>query len=55
MSQAAETLVTDGTTTLPLPNFKEELTALLFNIEGNDNYGTAFVEQVEAVFKDILQ
>lgn len=55
MLQAPEIVVTDGTTTLPLPNFKEELTALLFNIEGNDNYGTAFVEQVEAVFKDILQ
>lgn len=55
MLQAPELFVTDGTVTLPLPNFKEELTALLFNIEGNDNYGTAFVAQVEATFEQVLQ
>lgn len=37
-----------------LTNFTEELNALLYNIEGNDNYGNEFVVAVETTFKEIL-
>ncbi len=47
--------VTDGQTTLTLPGFTEQFIALLYNIEGNDNYGEAFVTEVEATFADVLQ
>lgn len=40
---------------IPLPGFKEELTMLIFNIEGNDNYGEAFSSAVEQAFSSILQ
>lgn len=35
---------------IELINFTEELTMLLLNIEGNDNYGNFFVETVEREF-----
>ncbi|MEK9197554.1 hypothetical protein ACH0B5_10455 [Ureibacillus sp. 179-F W5.1 NHS] len=39
---------------IKLTNFTEELHSLLFNIEGNDNYGNEFVGTVEKIFKEIL-
>lgn len=44
--------VADGQ--IQLTNFFEELHMLLFNIEGNDNYGETFVTSVEKVFAEIL-
>ena len=38
-----------------LTGFKEELTMLIFNIEGNDNYGEEFSSAVELAFSTILQ
>ena len=35
---------------IELINFTDELTMLLLNIEGNDNYGNFFVETVEREF-----
>ena len=37
-----------------LVKFKEELEMLIFNIEGNDNYGVEFAQAVENAFKEIL-
>lgn len=39
---------------IELSNFNEELRTLLFNIEGNDNYGADFVNAVESVFEPLL-
>jgi hypothetical protein len=39
---------------IELNNFVEELIALLFNIEGNGNYGESFVTSVEHVFADFF-
>lgn len=44
-----------GDTALELTDFVEELQSLLFNIEGNSNYGEQFVEKVETQFAKILQ
>ena len=41
-------------TTIELHHFYEELEALIFNIEGNDNYGESFVKSVEKAFQKIL-
>jgi hypothetical protein len=40
---------------IALPGFKDELTMLIYNIEGNDNYGEAFSSAVEQAFSLILQ
>ncbi|MCM3743808.1 hypothetical protein M3193_06600 [Sporosarcina luteola] len=40
---------------IPLPGFIEELTMLVYNIEGNDNYGEAFTTAVEQEFEAFLQ
>ncbi len=40
---------------IELENFTEELNMLIFNIEGNENYGQNFVEAVETAFAEILQ
>lgn len=37
-----------------LVNFTDELEMLIFNIEGNDNYGEAFSTAVERAFSQIL-
>lgn len=39
---------------IQLTNFFEELHMLLFNIEGNGNYGDAFVAAVEEAFAEIF-
>ncbi|MFD1929140.1 hypothetical protein ACFSFY_13940 [Sporosarcina siberiensis] len=44
-----------GDKTLPLIGFKDELTMLIYNIEGNNNYGETFTGAVETAFKEILQ
>lgn len=38
-----------------LHNFANELEMLVFNIQGNGNYGEAFVQAVEETFKEILE
>lgn len=43
-----------GETTIELTDFYEELYALVYNIEGNGNYGDSFVDAVEEAFKEIL-
>ena len=43
-----------GEKTIELHSFCEELEALIYNIEGNDNYGESFVSAVETVFQMIL-
>ncbi|MDI2589653.1 hypothetical protein OR571_21745 [Psychrobacillus sp. NEAU-3TGS] len=44
-----------GNIELTLINFKEELEMLIFNIEGNDNYGVEFSKAVEEAFEEILK
>lgn len=44
-----------GDKELILQGFKEELNMLIFNIEGNDNYGADFSRAVEEAFSEILQ
>ncbi|SEM28963.1 hypothetical protein SAMN04487786_1614 [Paenisporosarcina quisquiliarum] len=44
-----------GEKELTLLGFKEELTMLIFNIEGNDNYGADFSRAVEEAFSEILK
>lgn len=41
--------------TIQLTNFYEELEALLWNIQGNDNYGEEFVQAIEESFADIFK
>lgn len=43
-----------GEKTIELLHFYEELEALIYNIEGNDNYGESFVNAVETAFQTIL-
>lgn len=43
-----------GEKAIELHHFYEELEALIYNIEGNGNYGESFVEAVETVFQSIL-
>lgn len=43
-----------GTEVIELTNFYEELEMLVYNIEGNYNYGSEFVQAVEDHFKAIL-
>ena len=44
-----------GEKELTLHGFKDELNMLIFNIEGNDNYGADFTRSVEETFSEILQ
>ncbi|MER2115494.1 MAG: hypothetical protein ABS904_06965, partial [Solibacillus isronensis] len=50
--QKAYLKVEDGL--LPLQQFADELQGLLYNIEGNSNYGDQFVENIEKVFAEFL-
>jgi len=43
-----------GHSVIQLSNFREELEMLIFNIEGNHNYGVEFTEAVEEAFKEQL-
>lgn len=40
---------------IPLTGAAEEMQALIFNIEGNDNYGEEFSTAVEDIFKPVLE
>lgn len=40
-----------GNEQIVLEQFVQELEGLLYNIEGNSNYGEAFVQKVETVFE----
>jgi hypothetical protein len=44
-----------GDAELTLNRFREELEMLIFNIEGNDNYGAEFSQAVEDAFEEILK
>jgi len=44
-----------GEQSMKLTNFKEELMMLIFNIEGNENYGVKFSTAVEQAFAKKLQ
>ncbi|MFJ8067294.1 hypothetical protein ACIQYS_22255 [Psychrobacillus sp. NPDC096426] len=44
-----------GDVELTLHKFREELEMLIFNIEGNDNYGAKFSKAVEEAFEEILK
>lgn len=43
-----------GTEVVELTNFYDELEMLVYNIEGNYNYGSEFVQAVETHFKAVL-
>ncbi|WP_339175323.1 hypothetical protein MKY51_03505 [Solibacillus sp. FSL R5-0691] len=50
--QKAYLKVEDGL--LPLQQFADELQGLLYNIEGNSNYGDQFVENIEKAFAEFF-
>lgn len=47
--------LSDGSHQIELLDFHNELSMLLLNIEGNDNYGHRFVEEVENVFQTFYE
>lgn len=49
-----EPVLTWGQSEFSLVNFREELSMLIFNIEGNHNYGEEFSNAVEEAFKEQL-
>ena len=48
-------IVTYNENTVSLDGFIEELTMLIFNIEGNNNYGETFSSAVELAFEEVLK
>jgi hypothetical protein len=54
LSNEQDPLIAWGETDILLTNFREELEMLIFNIEGNNNYGAEFSEAVEEAFKEKL-
>ena len=50
--QKAYLKVEDGL--LPLVQFADELQGLIYNIEGNSNYGDQFVDRIEKAFAEYL-
>lgn len=50
--QKAYLKVEDGL--LPLVQFADELQGLIYNIEGNSNYGDQFVDRIEKAFAEFL-
>ncbi|QUW21679.1 hypothetical protein JSQ81_18140 [Sporosarcina sp. Marseille-Q4063] len=48
-------VVTFDENAVSLNGFIEELTMLIYNIEGNNNYGEAFSTAVESAFEEILK
>jgi hypothetical protein len=51
LSSEQDPMIAWGQTDIILTNFREELEMLIFNIEGNHNYGSEFSEAVEEAFK----
>lgn len=54
VKQAKDPYLRVGSEEIQLTNFFEELHMLLFNIEGNSNYGEAFVFAVEEAFEEVF-
>ena len=54
LQRGEDPLLSLGQRTMDLRGFHEELESLLYNIEGNINYGEEFVARVEAAFQAIL-
>lgn len=54
MKTKKDPFIVQGEHSLQLNGFVEELEMLIFNIEGNSNYGKLFTDAVEDVFKEIL-
>ena len=54
LSAETEPVLVWGDTEISLLHFREELSMLIFNIEGNHNYGSEFSAAVEEAFKDQL-
>lgn len=54
LSSNQEPKIAWGESDIQLTNFREELEMLIFNIEGNHNYGAEFTEAVEEAFKEQL-
>ncbi|KZE38344.1 hypothetical protein AV656_05350 [Bhargavaea cecembensis] len=54
MQSGQTPVLSAGEHRLELMNFADELEMLVFNIEGNDNYGEAFSTAVEKAFSQIL-
>lgn len=50
MDKNFEIIVHIGENRMPLLQLKDEVEYLVFNIEGNSNYGDEMVEKVESVF-----
>lgn len=55
MNTELDPFIVQGEDTLQLNGFIEELEMLIFNIEGNSNYGKPFTEAVEEVFEKVLK
>ena len=54
LRRGGDPLLSLGERTMDLRGFHEELEPLIYNIEGNINYGEEFVGRVEAAFQAIL-
>lgn len=54
LTQEKDPTLQVGEHTFVLQHFFEELNMLVYNIEGNDNYGEVFVQAVEQAFAQIL-
>lgn len=54
VQQGEDPYLHNGNDQYLLHNFADELQGLLFNIEGNSNYGEQFVAAVEEIFAEIF-
>lgn len=54
LRRGEDPLLSLGQRTMDLHGFHEELEPLIYNIEGNINYGEEFVGRIEAAFQAIL-
>jgi hypothetical protein len=54
LQRGEDPLLSIGNQTIELQQFHEELEGLIYNIEGNSNYGEEFVARVETAFQVFL-
>ena len=54
LQHGEDPLLLVGEKTIELQQFHEELAALIYNIEGNSNYGEEFASRVETAFQVFL-
>lgn len=54
LQRGEDPVLSVGERTIKLQQFHEELEALIYNIEGNSNYGDEFVARVETAFQTFL-